>query len=80
MESFSEVIQTWGRQQLTVDLAEPLGIREETDDFRRLKDRIRKWEELDILPTEHWKAILSKAPSRGIKLSPELLIDLAARE
>ena len=86
MESYSDLIQAWGRGEMLSDLAPGLGISlepttdEEKAELKRLKDRIRKWDQLDILPVEHWQALLEIAPSRDIDISPELLIELAARD
>lgn len=86
MESYSDVIQTWGRAEMVADLAPNLGVSlepatdEEKAELQRLKDRVRKWDQLDILPVEHWQTLLEIAPSRDIDISPELLIELAARD
>lgn len=66
MDSFAEIVRTWGRDQMATDLCVP-------------KERVRAWERFDTIPDEYWKEILATAPKRNIKLSPRLLINLAAR-
>ncbi len=66
MNSNTEIIDQWGRVLLAVDLGIP-------------PDRVRNWERHDSIPKEYWRELLNKAPERNIRISPELLIDLAAR-
>lgn len=66
MDSFSEIVRAWGRDVMASDLRVP-------------KERVRAWERFDTIPDEYWKEILATAPKRKIKLSPEILISLAAR-
>ncbi|KKK55593.1 hypothetical protein LCGC14_3073010 [marine sediment metagenome] len=66
MESFTEIVKTWGR----ADMAKDLGVTEE---------RVRNWERLDSIPDDFFRRLLDKAPKRNIRISPDLLIDLAAR-
>jgi hypothetical protein len=67
MQTFSAIVKAWGRDTLAADLGVP-------------KERVRAWERFDTIPDEYWKSILEKAPGRNIPLSPDLLIELAARE
>jgi len=67
MESFREIVETWGRQQMATDLGVP-------------KERARQWSRDNSIPQWYWKGLLAKAPDRNILVSPELLIDLAARD
>ena len=66
MSGNRKIIEAWGRAQLAVDLDIP-------------KDRVRGWERHDTIPKEYWRELLNKAPERNISISPDLLIDLAAR-
>ena len=66
MESHREIVQTWGRQTLASDLDIP-------------EERVRAWERFNSIPAGYWQDLLSKAPERDIDISPELLIELAAR-
>ena len=61
-----KMIRAWGRAILAFDLGIPL-------------DRVRNWERSNSIPKEYWRELLDKAPERNIKISPEMLIDLAAR-
>ncbi len=65
MESNAEIVKVWGRDKMAEALSVP-------------KETVRSWQRLDTLPKEYWKDILRCAP-RDMALSPELLIDLAAR-
>jgi DNA-binding transcriptional regulator YiaG len=67
MKSFSEIVRKWGRENLAADLQVP-------------KERVRAWERFDTIPDEYWKEMLATAPQRNIRISPNLLIDLAARD
>lgn len=67
MESFSDIVKTWGREVMAADLGIP-------------KERVRAWERFDTIPDEYWKSILEKAPGRNIPVSPDLLIELASRD
>ena len=67
MQSFTEVVETWGRDVLAKDVGVP-------------KERARQWSRDDSIPAWYWKTLLAKAPKRNIKISPDLLIDLAARD
>jgi len=66
MESFTEIVESWGRQQMATDLGIP-------------KERARQWSRDDSITAKYWKDLLSKAPDRDIDISPETLIRLAAR-
>ena len=66
MHSFTEIVETWGRTELAIDLGVP-------------KERARQWSRDNSIPQWYWKGLLSKAPERNIEISPEILIDLAAR-
>ncbi len=66
MKSFTEIVKAWGRKNMASDLSVP-------------KERVRGWERFDGIPDEYWQELLDKAPERNIEISPDLLIDLAAR-
>ena len=66
MKSYAEIIRAWGRAEMAADLGVP-------------KERVRSWERFDTFPDEHWKLALELAPTRNIEISPDLLIELAAR-
>jgi len=66
MQSQSDIVRAWGREVLAADLGIP-------------KERVRGWERFNTIPAEYWREILAKAPERHISISPDLLIDLAAR-
>ncbi len=66
MKSFAEIVKAWGRKNMASDLNIP-------------KERVRGWERFDGIPDEYWQELLDKAPERNIEISPEILIDLAAR-
>ena len=66
MKSMTELVVAWGRKELAGDLGVPV-------------ERVRAWERFNTIPDKHWRELLDKAPKRNIKISPELLIDLAAR-
>lgn len=66
MQNFTEIIKHWGRDQMAADLGVP-------------KERVRGWERFNKLPQEHWRLLLSKAPERNIAISPDILIDFAAK-
>ena len=67
MQNMAKLIDTWGRAELAKDLGVP-------------KERVRGWRRHDVLPPKYWKRLLEKAPARNIKISPDLLIDIAARD
>ena len=67
VNSFREIVETWGRRQMGLDLGVP-------------KERARQWSRDDSITAKYWKRLLAKAPDRNIDVSPELLIDLAARD
>lgn len=67
MKTFRDIISAWpGVDFLAVDI----GVGVET---------VRGWWKRDSIPVKHWKRLLDKAPERNISISPDLLIDLAAR-
>jgi len=66
MKDFTEIVETWGRTNMVDDLGLP-------------KDMARQWSRDNSIPAWYWRELLSKAPGRNISLSPEILIDLAAR-
>jgi hypothetical protein len=67
VKSFSEIVEKWGRAQMAADLGIP-------------KERTRQMWRDNSIPAWYWKRLLKKAPERNIKVSPDLLIDLAARD
>ena len=67
MDSFTDIIRAWGCERLASDLSVP-------------KERVRSWERFNTFPDEHWKLALKLAPNRNIEISPDLLIDLAAKD
>ena len=67
MNSYTEIVNTWGVTEMAFDLGVP-------------KERVRGWKRYDTLPPANWKRLLEKAPARNIKISPDLLIDIAARD
>ena len=67
MNSYTEIVNTWGVTEMAFDLGVP-------------KERVRGWMRYNMLPPANWRRLLEKAPSRNIDISPDLLIDLAARE
>lgn len=67
MESHSAIIVAWGRKLMAKDLRVPA-------------ERVRGWERQNSLPAGYWKSLLEKAPARNIAISPDLLIDLAAKD
>lgn len=67
MKSFADLVELWGRNELAGDLGVP-------------KNRVRNWVRHDSIPDVYWRALLNKAPDRGIDISPDLLIDFAARD
>ena len=66
MESYREIVQTWGRQTLASDLNIP-------------EERVRAWERFDSIPAGYWQNMLNKAPERNINISGDLLINIAAK-
>ena len=42
-------------------------------------ETVRGWRKRDSIPAKYWRELLDKAPKRNIRISPDLLIDLAAR-
>jgi len=66
MDSFREIVETWGRTKIANDLGVP-------------KERARQWSRDDSITAKYWQDLLSKAPSRDIDISPEVLIRLAAK-
>ncbi len=71
MDSFTEIVQTWGRANMASDLSVP--------GEQVPEERVRSWERFNTIPDKHWRRLLNKAPARNISISPDLLIDLAAR-
>lgn len=67
MNSFTEIVETWGRKEMVVDL----GLSN--------KDQPRQWSRDDSITAKYWRRMLDAAPKRNIHISPDLLIDLAAR-
>ena len=67
VQSFTEIVETWGRKEMAADLN------------LSNKDMPRQWSRDDSITAKHWKRLLEKAPERNISISPDLLIDLAAR-
>ncbi len=67
MNSFTDIVMVWGREELAADLSVPV-------------ERVRGWERFNLIPNKHWQELLNKAPERNIKISPELLIDIAAKD
>lgn len=64
MNSFTEIVETWGRRQMGIDI----GV---------TKDRARDWSRCNSIPAKYWKRVLELAPSRNIELTPVLLVELA---
>ena len=67
MDSFSEIVETFGQQALADDVGVP-------------KERARQWWRDDSIHSKYWKRLLKAARKRRIKITPELLIDLADRD
>ena len=67
MNSFTQVMCAWPKISL---LADDAGVDIEA---------VRGWRKRDSIPARYWKKLLDKAPERNIEISPEILIDLAAR-
>ena len=67
MDSFENIICGWPGMDV---LASDAGVDVET---------VRGWRKRDSIPAKYWRELLDKAPKRNIKISPELLIDLAAK-
>ena len=67
MNSFTEIVESWGRSELAFDLKVP-------------KERTRQWSRDNSIAAWYWKDLLSKAPERNIDISGDLLIDIAARD
>jgi len=65
MTTYTEIIKAWGREKMAQDLCVP-------------KERVRGWERYNKFPAKNWKLALEVAP-KPIGLSPNLLIDIAAR-
>jgi len=66
--TFSELIEDWprGAAGLANDLDERAGT-------------VRAWKRNNSIPSEHWEKLVALAPDRRRKISPELLLSLAAR-
>ena len=67
MKSFGQIVDRWPSRQVFVS---DLGVEEET---------VRGWVRRDSVPSGYWKRLLKAARKRRIKITPELLIDLADR-
>ena len=67
MDSFTEIVEDWGREALASDMDIP-------------KERARQWSRDDSIPSWYWQKLLARARRRGIKITPNLLIRLAARD
>ena len=66
MKNFTEIVETWGRTNMVADLGVP-------------KDMPRQWSRDNSIPAWYWRRLLNKAAERNIAISPDTLIDLAAR-
>jgi len=66
MESFTKIVEAWGRLEMASDLGVP-------------KDMPRQWSRDDSIAAKYWRELLNKAPARNINISGDLLIDLAKR-
>ena len=67
MQNFSEIIEIWGRPEMSDDLKVP-------------PDMPRQWWRDNSIPAWYWRRMLNKAPERNINISADLLIDIAARD
>ena len=67
MNTYADIVNAWGRERMASDFDVP-------------KERVRSWERFNTFPVEHWKLALKLAPNRNIEISPDLLIDLAAKD
>lgn len=66
MNTYTEIVVAWGRQQLAEDLGVP-------------PERVRGWERFDKIPSSNWRRMVDLAPTRGVNISPDLLLNIAAK-
>ncbi len=66
MDDFFEIVEIWGRPEMSADLKIP-------------KDMPRQWWRDNSIPAWYWRRMLDKAPERNIDISNDLLIDMAER-
>ncbi len=66
MHSFTEIVETWGRKRLVTDLGLP-------------EDMPRQWSRDDSIHAKYWKKLLASPRAWAIGITPEILIELAAR-
>ena len=64
MDSFTNIVRSWGCEKLASDLGVP-------------KERVRSWERFNTFPDEYWKLAVKLAPTRNIEISLDLLADIA---
>lgn len=67
VNSFTEIVETWGRAELASAMGVP-------------KERARQWSRDNSIPQRYWKRLLAEAVEREFPISPDLLIDLAAKD
>lgn len=65
MKSYSEIVEAWGRNTMASDLDVP-------------PERVRGWQRFNTIPVGHWKRLIELGPVRGIEVSADLLIRIAA--
>lgn len=68
MDSFQQIIKKWPDRSA---LASDLGVMDET---------IKGWIKRESIPANYWKRLIAAGAERGIYVSPDKLIDLAARD
>lgn len=76
VDSFSAIIEAWDRSGISPAQSQAVM----AADFNVPKERVRGWWRENSIPSEYWQEVVDKAPTRGIAISPELLIELAARD
>ena len=67
MKSFGQIVDRWPSKQI---FASDMKVGDET---------VKGWVRRDSVPSGYWKRLLKAARKRRIKITPELLIDLADR-
>lgn len=66
ISTFGELIALWPSRD---DLATDLGVK---------KDRVHKWVQNNTIPAGFWRDLLAAAARRGIPLSADVMVTLAA--
>ena len=68
MKEFNDIAERWPSRAM---FATDLGVKYTT---------ARGWSQRDSIPSAYWRALINAGMRRNIEISPDLLIDLAAKD